>query len=160
VGIGCNFRMLIDMPIYSQSPRIWGQNVHFHCFLLPCGPQAAVVCRRGKEYRKYKTIPSRFDDYCFPKNKLLSCWKGLRISAHYFWDIFINMFLCQTPYLFFGTGISTNFTFGVWMDYITYQPANDKLSSKGAWPRPRDRLLNFGTPPYIWNGWSYGLEIW
>jgi len=37
-----------------------------------------------------------------------------------------------------------------------------QINFKGsvAWPRPRDWLLIFRAPPYFWNGWSYGLEIW
>ena len=38
------------------------------------------------------------------------------------WRHHITMYLCQTPYMFFGTSIATNFTFRVWVDY----PANDK----------------------------------
>ena len=71
--------------------------------------------------------------------------------------------LWQTHCLFSWTDIATNVTFWVWVDYVMYYPANDKLLLKGTWPRPRHQLLNFGTPSsasYFWNGCSYWLEIW
>ena len=32
-----------------------------------------------------------------------------------------------------GTGEARKLKFGVWIEYGTYWPANEKLSSKGAW---------------------------
>jgi len=59
------------------------------------------------------------------------------------------------------TGVARKFTCDVWMEYVMDWPDNNnKLPSNGAWPRSRDRSWNFGTPHYLWSGWSYGLEIW
>jgi len=36
--------------------------------------------------------------------------------------------------------------FGVQIDYYEYYSKHAKLGTKWAWPKPRDLLLNFGTP--------------
>ena len=45
-----------------------------------------------------------------------------------------------------------NLKFGAQIDYDEYYSKNTKLGIKGAWPRSRDLLLNFGTPLYLSNG--------
>jgi len=57
----------------------------------------------------------------------------------------------------FRTGDARNLEFGVWMEYVTYSPANDILSSKGAWPGSRDRFLISGPLPI--SGWLK-VETW
>jgi len=45
-----------------------------------------------------------------------------------------------------GTAEATNVRFGEQIDYKEYYQKMQNYWTKGAWPRSRDLLLNFGTP--------------
>ena len=63
------------------------------------------------------------------------------------------------PPIISGEDEATNVKFCSQIEGKEYWTKNEKLGQKGAWPRSRDILLNYGTPYYLRLGWSYKRQI-
>ena len=72
-------------------------------------------------------------------NEALAC--GGQIAPKGAWPGLEAVLEFLDPSKIFEMGEAKNLKFDVWMEY-----ANDKLSSKGAWPGSHYQFLNFGTP--------------